>query len=405
VSGQAFLARQPIVDRAQRLVAYELLFRTAEGRGFAPGDDAAAASVGVVAHALLDMGTKWLLGDKLAFVNMGAATLMSGLPSILPTERVVIEILESVEADEALVRCVRGLREAGYRFALDDYDHRPALRPLLPLASFVKLDVLALGERRAAEIASLVRGHGATLVAEKVETRAQFDACLQQRFELFQGFYFARPEMLATRVLSPSQATLLQLLERVSAGADAAQIEALLRRDVAVTVKLMQFANSAALGLPREPRSLRHVVAFLGQRPLLRWLAVLLAASGGSAATPPLARTAVARGRLCELLGTRALGGGHADDLFITGVFSLLDAMLGVPMRDVLARLALPGPVIEALATRAGPFGPVLALVEALESQDVHAIAERATALRITAEDVTADHLQALAWVEQLGLD
>ncbi|HEX4885067.1 MAG TPA: EAL domain-containing protein [Casimicrobiaceae bacterium] len=402
---QAFVARQAIVDRRQRLVAYELLFRSPSGAGFGAGDDAIAASRSVVANALLDMGTRWLLGDKLAFVNMGESTLMSALPGILPADKVVIEILETVEATREVIERVRTLREAGYRFALDDYDDRPALRALLPLAAYVKVDVLALGEARAAQVVASVRRHPAKLVAEKVETRAQYDACLASQFDLFQGFYFARPETFATRVLTPSQATILALLRRVAAGAEAPEIEQVLKRDVALTVKLMHYVSSAGFGRAHEARSLRHVIAFLGQRPLVRWLAVLLATSGAGPGALPLARTALARGRLCELLGSRVLGHAEHDDLFVAGVFSLLDAMLGVPMDEVLERLALPAAVADALAGRGGPYGPVLSLVEALESQDMVAIVRLAGALGLPAQDVSADHLQALAWVEQLGLD
>lgn len=402
--GHAFVARQAIVDRRQRLVAYELLFRSPSGEGFGAGDDALAASRSVVASTLLDMGTRWLLGDKLAFVNMGAATLLSALPEVLPRDRVVIEILETVEATPQVIERVRALRAAGFRFALDDYDDRPGLRPLLPFADYVKVDVLALAPAALAAVVARVRGHPVKLLAEKVETRSQYDACAASRFELFQGFYFARPETFATRVLTPSQATILDLLRRVAAGAEACEIEAVLKRDVALTVKLMHYVGSAGFGRVRTS-SLRQVITFLGRRPLVRWLAVLLSTAGTGAAALPLARTALARGRLCELLGSRVLDPVERDDLFVAGVFSLLDVMLGVQMEDVLARLALPAPVAAALAARDGPYGPVLALVEALESDDLDAIVRSADALGVAAADVSTDHLQALAWVEALGID
>lgn len=404
MSASAFVARQAIVDRRHRLVAYELLFRTADGAGLDATTDGVGASLAVVSSALLDMGTKWLLGEKLAFVNMGAATLLSELPAILPKDRVVIEILEEVEATPQVLERVRELRDAGYRFALDDYDDRPQVRPLLPLCAYVKLDVLALSPARLAQVAQSLRAYPVKLLAEKVETRAQFDACAGA-FDLFQGYYFARPETFATRVLSPAQATLLHLMERVGAGAEVTEVEALFRRDVALTVKLMHYVNAAGFGLGQAARSLRHVLAILGQRPLYRWLTVLLATSGQGETTLPLARTAITRGRLAELLGARLLGRAQRDDLFVTGVFTLLDAMLGVPMDDVVARLALPPPVASALLGRAAPFGPILDLVEALETQDIAAIGARAVALGLDPADVSRDHLEALAWVEQLGLD
>ncbi|MCL4761391.1 MAG: EAL domain-containing protein [Burkholderiales bacterium] len=400
----AFVARQAIVDRRHRLVAYELLFRTADGGGLAAGADGVGASLAVVSNALLDMGTTWLLGDRLAFVNMGAAALLSELPAILPKDRIVVEILEDVDATPEVLARVQDLRAQGCRFALDDYDHRPAVRALLPLCDYVKLDVLALDAARLRDVARSLRAHPLRLVAEKVETRAHFDACAGD-FDLFQGYYFARPETFATRVLEPAQAALLQLMERVGRGAEVDEVEALFRRDVALTVKPMHYVNAAGFGLARPARSLRHVLALLGQRPLYRWLTVLLATSGRGDATLPLARTAITRGRVAELLGARLVARDQRDELFVAGVFTLLDAMLGVPMADVLARLPLPAAVADALLRRAPPYGPILDLVEALESQEVATIGRRAAALGLDPADVSRDHLEALAWVERLGLD
>lgn len=188
------IARQAIVDRERRVVAYELLFRGSPGPH--RGAEGRAASASVAAGALPALTTGPGLDDKLAFVNMGATALMSDVPAMLPPDRVVIEILEHVDVTPALVSRVGALRAAGFRFALDDYDGGAATRPLLPLVSYVKLDVLALPASRLAAVAEAVLRHPVQLVAEKVETRASYDACLGLPFDLFQGYYLGRPEAL-----------------------------------------------------------------------------------------------------------------------------------------------------------------------------------------------------------------
>jgi EAL and modified HD-GYP domain-containing signal transduction protein len=192
---RSFVARQAIVDRDLRRVAYELLFRTPHGLAPSP-DDEDAASLAAVTDALVDARRRWRLGRALAFVNVGTATLLGDLPAALPRERVVIELLEHVVATPEVIARVQALRGEGFRFALDDYDHGEGTRALLPHVAYVKLDVLALPAARVAAIVDEVRRQGLALLAEKIETRAQFEACLAQRFDLFQGYYFSRPEAM-----------------------------------------------------------------------------------------------------------------------------------------------------------------------------------------------------------------
>jgi c-di-GMP phosphodiesterase len=405
MSSNAYIARQPIVDGNHHLFAYELLFRHSAHAQSARIDTDVDAGITVIANTLVNMGTEWLLKGKLAFVNMEVSMLMSSFSTLLPPEKVVIEVLETVQVTADVLDRLIELKQAGYRFALDDYRYLPESEPLLALADFVKLDVLAHSPAELAGLAGVIRKYPVQLIAEKVETPEQFRHCQTLGFDFFQGYYFAHPENLAAKVINPVYGTVVQLLEKVRQEADAKELEILFKKDVALTFKLLRYINSAGFGLSCEVQSIRHAVSILGMQPLYRWLTLLLVTAGGAPTMPTLARTAITRGRLCELIGKACLSKGDQDNLFIVGVFSLLPAFLEMPMEQVLERIVIPEKLIDALADRSGIYGPFLALAESVESGNSDQMERLASALMLTPQQVSQAHLQALAWVEQLGLD
>lgn len=405
MSSNAYIARQPIVDAKHKLFAYELLFRHSAHAQSARIDTDVDAGITVIANTLVNMGTEWLLKGKLAFVNMETSMLMSSFSMLLPPEKVVIEVLETVQVTPEVLERLAELKAAGYRFALDDYQYLPETEPLLPLVSYVKLDVLAHTPAELANMVKAIRKYPVELIAEKVETPEQFRHCQALGFDFFQGYYFAHPENLAAKIINPVYGTVVQLLEKVRQGADAKELETLFKKDVALTFKLLRYINSAGFGLSCEVQSIRHAVSILGMQPLYRWLTLLLVTAGGAPTMPTLARTAITRGRLCELIGKACLPKGDQDNLFIVGVFSLLPAFLEMPMDQVLERIVIPEQLADALADRSGIYGPFLALAEAVESGNAEQLENLASSLMVTPDQVSQAHLQSLAWVEQLGLD
>lgn len=405
MSTEAFIARQPIVNGNHQLMAYELLFRHSAHAETAQIDSDVDAGITVIANTLCNMGTEWLLKGKLAFVNMELSMLTSGFSTLLPADKVVIEVVETVEPTPEVIDRISELRQAGYRFALDDFHFRPELEPLLQLANYVKLDVLAHSAAELAAMARQLRRYPVKLIAEKVETLEQFRHCRELGFDYFQGYYFARPENMVSKIINPGHATVLQLLDKVRQGAETRDLEALFKKDVALTFKLLRYINSAGFGLSCEVQSIRHAVSILGMQPLYRWLTLLLVTAGGSPTSPTLSRTAITRGRLCELLGKHILARNDQDNLFIVGVFSLLPAFLEMPMDQVLERVVISDKIADALLDRSGIYGPFLSLVEAVESGDESQLENLATSLMLSPGQVSEAHLQSLAWVEQLDLD
>jgi len=399
---ETFLARQPIVDAEHRLFAYELLFRQSMASVSAQISSQLQAGVEVISNTLC-LGPDWLLEGKLAFINLDEATLMSDFVCLLPPHHVVYEILETVPISPVLIARIHELRQLGYRFALDDFVCLDEYRPLLPMVDFVKLDVLEQHPEKTVEIIAHIRlNFSGQFIAEKVETREMFDLCRNCGIQYFQGYYFARPENLANKSIQPGQLAVLDLMNKVRTCEDLGEIEEPLRRNAALTLRLLRYANSAAAGLRQQVHTVRQALTLIGLKTLYRWLALLLVTARPTPTNALLARTAVTRGRLCELLGQPRLAREAQDDLFMTGLFSLAEPLMEIPLAQLLERLPMPAPIVDALLHRSGPYAPFLKLAEASERSDFEQIARHAAAIASNPEEVNLAQLQALAWTEEL---
>lgn len=399
-----FIGRQPLVDKQQKIIGYELLFREAGHSTTANVKDDFNAGTRVLINTLSNMGADWLLGDKLAFINIAADMLTSDFLELLPPQRVVLELVESVTPTDELMARARELKGKGYRFALDDFIPSKENLPWLDIANFIKLDVQDLGPAKTEQFIKVLAKYPVKFIAEKVETHEEFKHCSDIGFDYYQGFYFAHPETLSAKVITPDHTGVMQILNLVRENADIKDVEIAFKRDVAMSFKLLRYINSVGFGLSCEIQSIRHAVAILGYEQLYRWLTLLLVTAGSSSTSPALMKTAVTRGRLTELLGEGLLDKQERDNLFIVGVFSLLDAMLEMPIEQVLDKLLLPENISDALLHRDGMYGPFLKLAEACEQEDSDKIEELAGMLSIKPEKVNSAHLESLAWVEQLGI-
>ena len=397
---ETFLARQPIVDAEHGLFAYELLFRQSMAAVSAQISSQLQAGVEVISNTLC-LGPEWLLQGKLAFINLDEATLMSDFVSLLPPRHVVYEILETVPV---LIARIQELRQLGYRFALDDFVCLDEYRPLLPMVDFVKLDVLEQHPEKTVEIIEHIRlNFSGQFIAEKVETREMFELCRNSGIQYFQGYYFARPENLASKTIQPGQLAVLELMNKVRTCEDLGEIEEPLRRNAALTLRLLRYANSAASGLRQQVHTVRQALALIGLQTLYRWLALLLVTANATPTNALAARTAVTRGRICELLGQFRLSRQAQDELFITGLFSLAEPLMEIPLARLLEQLPMPEPIVQALVDHSGPYAPFLKLAEASERSDFEQIARYADDIASTPEEVNLAQLQSLAWTEELA--
>ena len=399
-----FVGRQPILSSEQKIVAYELLFRGSARSASAQVLDGSQATSRLLVNTFSNFGIERVLGDKLGFINATADLLMSDAIAALPAERVVLEILEDVEPTPDLVKRCQGLKAMGYRIALDDFCYRPEFEPLLALTSYVKLDVRALTASQLDEHMRLLGNRKLQLLAEKVETRDEFRALKARGIDFYQGYYFARPETLSMKRLDPSVQHIMQLFNLTIGNAEPKIIEAGFRQDVALSYNLLRYINSVGFGLAHKIGTIKHALVLLGRVKLARWLSLLLFSMAKSENPAPQAlfQAALARARLAELLGRSRLGDSHQDNLFMVGMFSLLDAILDTPLHDSLQNLALPPPVQEALLAGSGPYAPYLELCRACEQPDFGRMAELAEKIGLTVEKISRAELDALVWAEEV---
>ncbi len=401
---QTFIGRQPIMDLKQQIIGYELFFRHSADAQTATIEDDFKACSNVLVNTVGGIDMQWLLGDKLAFINVNDEMLMSDLLELMPAKRTVLEVLRSIEpSDEIVARCQQ-LRGLGFKIALDNPQLSSDPQALLQCADFVKIDIQSADLPELGKIYMQFNAPTVKLIAEKVETEKEFEACTKIGFKHFQGFYFARPETFTATVINPSFDSVLNILNKVNQDSENEDLEAGFKRDPALSFKLLRYINSVGFGLSCEVESINHALTILGRKQLYRWLTLLMVTAGENSTPPALMKTSITRGRLTELLGESYFEKKDRDNLFIVGVFSLLDAILKMPIDQVLEKVQLPESVNDALINRNGVYGPFLQLTEACEDADSTRILELAELLHMDSAKVNECHMSALAWVETLGV-
>jgi EAL and modified HD-GYP domain-containing signal transduction protein len=400
----ALISRQPIVDAKRGIAGYELLYRRRSGQGAADADPATGTAM--VFNALSNLGSETLFGSKLAFVNCTHDTLSGVHLEIVDPERLVLDIPPVDGNDGAriaeLTETLGELRMRGFRLCFGAFVLTRPYAAWCEQAAFIRFDVRKLKPETLPQAMRIAQLHQqARIIAEKVESAAEFQMLAGLGVKLFQGYYFERPSSIAAKLANPAYSTVIQLINLVRQEADPTTIEALLKRDPTLSYKLLRYINSAGFGLGCEVTSFRHAVMILGLKKLFRWAALLLTTIKSSSVPPLVAGFAITRARFMELLAAECLPPEDCDNAFLAGVFSMLDVMLGVPMEKALENLVLPADIGDALLERSGLLAPFLQLAEACEVADGAELAEAARALQLTNEQINRAQLAALVWAEQ----
>ncbi len=365
-----FLARQPILNRQQNLIAYELLFRSAACEAVNVTNNLTATAA-VIAHAS-ELGMEQVIGDMLGFVNVDADVLMSDFVKFLPHKKIVLEILETVKVTPALLERVAELVEAGFAFALDDViADSEDIQKLIPFVAYVKIDIKDMCNGDLRTLVRTLKLSKKKLLAEKVETQAEFDLCMELGFDYFQGYYFAKPLILSGKKIAPSEIIIMKLMALIDSDVDDSEIEARIKQDASLSLNLLRLVNTPAVGMRTRINSLGQALAVLGRRQLQRWLQIMLYAKSGQEGhfTSPLLQLAITRGKLLELTAQKLRPGERsvADIAFTVGVMSLMDALFGLPMTEVLLQMVVNDEVHQALLFRRGLYGEMLKLAEYIE--------------------------------------
>lgn len=382
---KAFLARQPIFNRYKRVIGYELLFRSGPENYFPEPADHGRASSSVMVESFLMPKALNLTCGKKAFINVTRETLLDELIYLFPPEMAVVELLEIIRPDAEVLRACRKLKERGYTLALDDYIDDDCMSPLLELADIVKVDFVSVrdDDERRRLVTKLARP-GLSLLAEKVETFADFETARLAGYTYFQGYFFARPSMLARKDPPSAGASYFQLLQEThKPEIDYLRIEKVLRGDPALSYKLLRYINAVAFGTRCEITSIVYALSVLGEVLVRKWVTVIalvgMAGEGGLEAV----RSSVVRGTMCEAV---ARAGGlleQAENAYFLGLFSMIDALLERPMGAILDELPLACEVKDALTGRQNQLWVVLQYVIAYERGEWSAVEELAAALGI----------------------
>jgi EAL and modified HD-GYP domain-containing signal transduction protein len=398
-----YLGRQPILDRNQALFGYELLFRNAPAGG-ANIDTDLSATAAVIAHAG-QLGLEKVIGDAQGFINVDAACIMSDIFVFLPREKVVLEVMETVQASAPVLARMAELAGHGFRFALDDVQAiTPNVESLLPMIDFIKIDMREMPRSALAELAPRFRRDDKMLIAEKVETREEYDTCRALGFDYFQGYYFAKPAVISGRKLTPSQLSLMDLMKLVTSDAENIDIERAVKRDVTLALNLLRLVNTPAVGMSRRIDSVSQALIVLGRRQLQRWLQIMLYADPAQRAhsASPLLMLATTRGRLLELLAKRLRPSQRniADIAFTVGIMSLMDTLFGIPMSEIVTQIPVIDEVAEALVHRTGFFGELLRLAESIEQMEEteDTVIPTLKQLAISTDELVEFEVAAFAW-------
>ena len=407
VEGQAvpkgatrFVARQPILTRDETVFGYELLFRDGVQNYFC-SPDPEAASRSTLDSSML-MGLDVLCGNRRAFINCARDTLLKDYITLLPAQQTVVEVLESVEADDLTIAACERLKEKGYLIALDDFIANDPREPLTDLADILKVD---LKRTSPTERVALVKRFGpwrCRMLAEKVETREEFKAARDAGFVYFQGYFFSRPEVLAAREIPANRLNYLRMLEAVSRPElDRGLIENLIKGEASICYRLLRYLNSAVFAFQSEIHSVKHALSLLGERETRRWVRLVATLGAAQQKSNELVVMALVRARFCELLSPKLR---HADsDLFLMGLLSLIDVMLEIPMAMVLDNVPVDQQIKSVLLGGASPLRPLFQLMLARESGDWESAAQLMRQMHLSESTVAEAYWQAMQWAQQVS--
>ena len=395
-----FVARQPILTGEEKVFGYELLFRNGVDNCFT-GVDCEAASRSTVQTSML-VGLDVLCDGRRAFVNCARDVLLKEYVTLLPSTQVVVEVLESVPADDLVIAACRHLKEAGYLIALDDFALPDMREPLLDLADIIKVDIRQTPLDRAAfELMARYGRFRHLMLAEKVETREEFLMAKKAGFVYFQGYFFRKPEILTAHEIPENQANYLRMWQAASQpNLDVTEIEHLIKGEASLCYRLLRYLNSPAFGFANEIHSVRHALTLLGEREVRRWIRLVATLGAGQNRPSELLLSALARGRFCELFSSKTRH--QNSDLFLLGLLSLMDAILQMPMDQVLENVPVDREIRAALQGHPGRLSAFYQLMVAQESGQWQAVSELSQQLHLEEATVAETYWEAVHWAQQV---
>jgi c-di-GMP-related signal transduction protein len=400
-----FIARQPILTRKQKIYGYELLYRNGNNNVFCC-EDFDQATIAVIRNVLVILGSFNLTGGKKAFINFTKNLLLSEIPGFLSKENSVIEILEDVQVDQDVLTACQELKKNGYQLALDDYVWQGNEQNLLTeFVQFIKVDFRKTLPKDREAIVDFFNTKNVELLAEKIETREEFQEALNMGFSYFQGYFFSKPEIISGKDIPGYKLNYLEILKEISRETlDFVNLQKIIERDPPLCLKMLTYLNSAFFGVRTEITSIGHALNLLGEKEIRKWASLAILAQLGKDQPTELMRLSVLRARFCETLAPKVGLSHRESELFLVGLFSLLDVYLGRPLEEILENIALAQEIKEALRGPKNIHGLVLDLVVHYEKgawEDVFPLISR---LGLNEKEVQEGYASGIEFVETMPL-
>lgn len=397
-----YIARQPILNSQKKLFAYELLYRGTETTQLKDVDGEQATSSLLSSTFFMD-SINIISGAKPCFVNFTEDLLLKHIPETFPQNKVVVEVLESVEPTDEIIHICRSLNKQGYKIALDDFVYDPKMLPLVRCADIIKIDIRLTPLEIIRDTLGKLTGYRKALLAEKVETIEEFELAKELGFHYFQGFFFSKPEKIRLRELNPAKVNHFKLLSEIAGNkATLENLHKIISSDVVLSYKLLRYINSAYYYREEKVKNVKHAIAYLGEREIRKFLMLITVAQMGKDKPDELIRLSLIRAKFCELVAGTMYSDEITSKAYLMGLFSLIDSMLNMKMDVIMGKLPLADDIKEALIYRSGTLASLLNVITAYERKNEKVLAQMPAELSIDSNQLTTMYLDALKYTSCL---
>jgi c-di-GMP-related signal transduction protein len=403
---RAFIARQPIFDRKNNVVAYELLFRDSCENFYSSIDDN-KATLNVIANSFCEFDFKTVTDNKMAFINFTEDLLKDEIATILPSEYVVIEILENIEPTDEIVDSCKKLKEQGFTLALDDFVFDKKYIKLIKIIDIIKVDFLITKGNDRKTIFNLLKVNDKIkFLAEKVETIEEYNEAISYGYTYFQGYYFSRPTILSTQSLSYNKNAALKILQLINdKDFNFGELEALILKDVGLSYKLIKLINSSAYCLKNKVNSVKYAIVLIGENELVKWLCVVLLNDLKDDNPYELIKVSLLRAKFCELICNMGVYKETNFLAYMTGLFSVMDSILKCPMELVIKDLYICDEIKEALLGKENTLNIMLKLAISFSKGEWKEAKVLADKIELDIGKVSDAYLEALKWADNIKYD
>jgi EAL and modified HD-GYP domain-containing signal transduction protein len=395
-----FVARQPIFDRNKKIYAYELLFRSGASNCF-PDIDGETATTSLLSSSFFTVGIDRIVSGKIAFINFTEDLITKGTPHLFASGKMMVEILENVAPTPEIIASCNKLKDNGYELALDDFVYSKKFEELLHLSDIIKVDFRLTPLEKIEEMIPSLQKYNCKLLAEKIETYEEFEKAMALKFNYFQGYFFSKPEVLKNKDLSASQMTMFRLITQINAAEfDISALGDLVSHDVSISYKLLNYLNSAYFSRLQPISSITQAISYLGEKGFRLFVSLIATSMLAENKPDALVKMAVIRARFLQLIGQEL--NKDSNEMFLLGLFSLIDAMLDRNMKEILKQLSISEKIKEALIDRKGELYVFIRLIETYETGNWTAFRYAQKKSGMGDIKILDFYVQAIAWADSL---